>query len=152
MKAIIVLFIFSIISSKIIQKNRQFIDVHGRTRIFHGVNIVYKLPPYYPIEDKFDPYKSFSDEDLKYFKQLGFNLVRLGVMWEGIETAPGVYNETLLDKYLNLVNKLGAHGIFTIIDSHQDLFSRVTCGEGVPVFYVRELDYEKDCNGNLFKR
>jgi aryl-phospho-beta-D-glucosidase BglC (GH1 family) len=25
-------------------------------------------------------------------KEWGFNFVRLGVMWEAVETAPGVYN------------------------------------------------------------
>jgi endoglycosylceramidase len=140
------------INAKIIQKNRQFIDESGRTRIFHGVNVVYKLPPYIPLQDNFDPFLSFSSEDIKHMKHLGFNLVRLGIMWEAIETSPGIYNETLLDKYTNLVNLLGSHNIYTILDAHQDIFSRLTCGEGVPTFYVKEIDYDKDCNGSLFKR
>ncbi len=27
---------------------QQFIDEYGRVRIFHGVNVVYKVPPYLP--------------------------------------------------------------------------------------------------------
>jgi endoglycosylceramidase len=140
------------VSSKIIQKNSKFIDEYGRSRIFHGVNIVYKLPPYIPSDDKFDPYLSFNDDDIAYMKKFGFNLVRLGVMWEAIESAPGVYDIELLNKYYNLVNKLGANGIYTIVDAHQDILSRNTCGEGIPTFYVESTKHDKDCNGNFLKQ
>lgn len=49
-----------------------------------------------PDEHKFDPQLSLTDEDIKDLQNWGMNLVRLGVMWEAVETAPGVYNETLL--------------------------------------------------------
>lgn len=135
---------------KITQSKGKFIDEYGRTRIFHGVNIVYKLPPYIPANDKFDPYLSFTaDEDIKYLKQFGFNLVRLGVMWEAIETSPGVYDEELLAKYERLVNLLGENGIYTIVDAHQDLFSRRLCGEGVPDFHITSADYDKTCRHSI---
>jgi len=140
------------ISSRIIQKDSKFFDENGRHRIFHGVNIVYKMPPYIPSNGTFDPFLSFNNEDLAYMKKFGFNLVRLGIMWESIETAPGVYNYDLLDQYERLVNLLGQNGIYTIIDSHQDLLSRKFCGEGLPVFYVESIDYEKDCKGSLLQR
>ena len=62
----------------------------------------------------------------------GHNLVRLGVMWEGYEKAPGVYDEQYLLSIEKVINKLGERGIYTMIDIHQDGFSRMTCGEGVP--------------------
>jgi len=74
-------------------------------------------------------------------------------MWESIEVATGVYNYTLLDKYANLVQKLGELGIYTIIDAHQDVLSRKTCGEGIPLFYLNdELNYDKNCNSNWLSR
>lgn len=50
-------------SSKIIhldKDTRRFLDEHGRERIFHGTNVVFKGTPWIPITDKFDPYMSFS--------------------------------------------------------------------------------------------
>ena len=49
---------------------------------------------------------------------LGFNVVRLGIIWEAVETAPGVYNHTYLNEIEQVVNLLSQKGIYTIIDSH----------------------------------
>jgi endoglycosylceramidase len=79
----IIYFLNIIISSNsiTIDKSRNFVDDQGRSLIFHGVNVVYKLPPYIPILDKFDPFNSLAEEDIAYLKRYGFNLVRLGVIW-----------------------------------------------------------------------
>jgi len=39
-------------------------------------------------------------------------------MWEAVEIAPNVYNETYLDEINNLINRLGEKGIYTLVDSH----------------------------------
>ena len=65
--------------------NRVFTDAEGRQVIMHGVNVVYKMPPYIPEDTGFDPELSLSDKDIADLKNWGFNLVRLGVMWEGVE-------------------------------------------------------------------
>ena len=67
------------------------------------------------------------------------NFVRLGVMWEGVERQPGVYDQTYLTAVDNLITRLGESGIYTLVDAHQDVFARVICGEGVPDFYAQEL-------------
>ena len=88
---------------------------------------------------------SLNEEDMERMKQWGFNIVRLGIIWEAVETAPGVYNHTYLSEVEELVNRLSEKGIYSIIDTHQDLFSRMLCGEGVPLFYNpswEELDHE----------
>jgi endoglycosylceramidase len=72
----------------------------------------------------------------------GMSLVRLGVTWESVETIPGQYNMTYLDEMDKLINRLGERGIYTMVDAHQDLFSRKTCGEGFPTFYVNDLSSE----------
>ena len=67
-------------------------------------------------------------------------------MWEAVETSPGVYNTTYLDAVKVLINKLGEKGIYTLVDSHQDAFSRKFCGEGFPEFYADE-DLMTECTG-----
>lgn len=46
------------------------------------------------------------------------NFVRLGVMWEAVERSAGVYDDAYLDKVETLINKLGAAGIYTLVDAH----------------------------------
>jgi endoglycosylceramidase len=133
--------------------NRFILDKHGRYSIFHGGNVVVKLPPYLPILDKFDyQYSLNTPHDLETMKRLGFNSVRLGVIWEAIEKAPGVYDDEYLDKVEQIINTLGENGIYTMVDAHQDVFSRQFCGEGVPYFYVNEMGYDKKCDASALTR
>ena len=60
-------------------------------------------------------------------------------MWEAVETAAGVYNETYLSEIDSLIRKLGAKGIYTLVDAHQDVLTRLICGEGMPAFYAKEI-------------
>ena len=87
----------------------------GRYSIFHGVNVVVKLPPYIPDTENFDPYFSFTNEDIMILKRLGINLVRLGIIWESIEYEEGEYNSTHLEKMSDIVSKLEENGITVII-------------------------------------
>ena len=47
-------------------------------------------------------------------------------MWEAVETAPGVYNETYLKQINDTINALGEKGIYTLVDTHQDVLARRT--------------------------
>lgn len=78
-------------------KTKLMHDQYGRTAMFHGVNIVAKTPPYIPVNNTFDPVFSLLDSEVDDLARWGFNVVRLGVMWEAVEVAPGVYNDTYLD-------------------------------------------------------
>jgi len=70
----------------------------------------------------------------------GVNFVRLGVMWEAVETSEGVYNTTYLNELNDLIYKLGEYGIYTMLDAHQDASSRLTCGEGFPTFQTSKVN------------
>jgi len=105
------------VSSKVYidNQNRVIRDKDGRHTIFHGVNVVYKVAPYIPGVDSFDAQESLSDKDIDDLVSWGMNFVRLGVMWEAVETAPGVYNETYIQEVNDLINRLGAKGIYTLL-------------------------------------
>eukprot|EP01036_Dinobryon_divergens_P030515 gene30515-39769_t len=124
---------------KIDPVNKNFVDEYKRVRIFHGVNAVYKVAPWIPSSSGFDPQNSLSAVDSANLKRWGFNIVRLGVMWPGLEPGPrGQYDLTYLDSVEKIVRSLAAQDIFVILDLHQDLFHRKFCGEGVPD-YVYDL-------------
>ena len=94
---IILFFLYNLssINSYYFDENNTFVRLDdGRYAIFHGVNVVVKLPPFIPDTEKFDPYISFTDKDIEILKNLGMNLVRLGIIWESIEYSEKSYNKT----------------------------------------------------------
>lgn len=98
----------------------------GQVVILHGLNEVYKLAPYEPSASGFD------EQDAQFLADNGFNVVRLGVIWAGIEPQPGVIDTDYLDSIRQTVQMLADHGIYTVIDMHQDLYSSTYYGEGAP--------------------
>ncbi|TNV80325.1 hypothetical protein FGO68_gene10517 [Halteria grandinella] len=120
-------------------------DASNRTMILHGVNIVPKTHPYIPRNDTFDPVFSLTEAEIKGLSEWGFNVVRLGIMWQAVEVAPGVYNETYMDEMEALINKMGSYGIYSLVDGHQDAVSNNTCGEGFPNFYTQSA--KSYCDG-----
>lgn len=131
--------------------SRSFRDAAGRHMILHGVNVVYKVPPYIPSAGAFDSDTSLNEADISDLQTWGFNLVRLGIMWEAVEREPGVYDDVYLAKMDSLISSLGKRGIYTIVDAHQDVWSRATCGEGIPNFYAHEvLRRGATCFGSRF--
>lgn len=115
--------------------------------VFHGFNVVVKVPPFLPLRDHFDARMSLTDQEIANMHDWGVNVVRLGVIWEAVETAPGVWNYEFLDEVESLIAKFAEHGIYTIIDTHQDMFSRTLCGEGIPEFHFPDWDtLDHSCN------
>jgi len=106
---LIISILFGVISStiKIDTDTYHFQDDIGRDVIFHGVNIVYKMPPYVPDPTNFDIDLSMTDEDIANLKSWGMNLVRLGVLWEAVEVSEGVYNTSYLEQMGDLINRMG---------------------------------------------
>jgi endoglycosylceramidase len=117
---------------KVDTSTNYIIDEYGRTRIFHGVNAVEKIFPWHPVVDHFDAERSLSAEDARNLRMWGFNIVRLGTMWPGLEATRNSYNMTYLKEIGRIVDLLGKEGIVTLLDLHQDLLSPYWCGEGVP--------------------
>ncbi|KAJ3092327.1 hypothetical protein HK102_008477 [Quaeritorhiza haematococci] len=105
-------------------QERQIVDRFGRQRFFRGVNVVYKVTPYFPVYDEWDPKLSFNDDDINLLSDLNINVIRLGIMWPGVEPERGQYNETYIKIMKNLVDKC----------RDKDVLSEKFCGEGVPLW------------------
>ncbi|MEX2457609.1 MAG: cellulase family glycosylhydrolase, partial [Actinomycetota bacterium] len=111
-------------------EGRWFTDAHGRVVILHGVNMVAKLPPYDPGE------MGFSADDARFLASEGFNTVRLGLIYKGLEPERGKYRRDYLERIARLARMLGRHGIHVLADFHQDLFNERFHGEGFPDWAV----------------
>ena len=77
----------------------HFKDIDGVSHVLHGQNVVVKRHPYIPdIDGPFDSQMSLNEQkDIPDLVTWGVNHIRLGVIWEAVEIAPGVYNDTYLD-------------------------------------------------------
>lgn len=131
-------------------------DSQGRVVFLHGVDAVYKRAPF---ELYAAPGKSwnFSASDASLMARLGFNVVRLGMTWRGLEpgkakantpaicdpgrpTNPHQLNVSVLERYVThlkqTVDLLGRFHIFTVLDMHQDVYNEAFDGEGAPAWAV----------------
>jgi endoglycosylceramidase len=105
-------------------KGTRFVDSFGRQVILSGINKVNKDPKMnYTDNDSIETYEQFS--------KWGFNCIRLGVIWDGVEPKPGKYDEKYLDKLEEKVNWAAMNGIYVLLDMHQDLYS-VLYSDGAP--------------------
>ena len=106
----------------------DLVDATGRVVQIHGVNSVAKWSPWVtpvaPI-DGFD-HDTLLADDLAELDRDGFNGIRLGVWPAALMPAPGVVDEAYLDRVAGAVDALAAHGIWVLLDLHQDVF------EGMP--------------------
>ena len=102
----------------------------GQVVELHGLNEVYKEPPYEPAAD------GFGSDDAEFLAANGFNVVRVGVIWSELEPEPGVFNTAYLDSIEQTVQTLGNNGIYSILDFHQDAYSTEFGGEGAPAWAV----------------
>ncbi len=127
----------------------RFLDTSGREVLLRGVNLGgdCKLP--YPnggthVPSRFTDHRSVSfigrpfplgeaDEHFGRLRHWGFNCLRLLTSWEAIEHAgPGQYDTAYLDYFTELCARAGHFGLYVYVDFHQDVWSRLTGGDGAP--------------------
>jgi len=110
-------------------------DKAGRVLFFHGVNAVWKRPPYTPPSTLFGQSAAtsyFDERDADFLAANGLNSVRLGVLWVGVEPGRDAFDDAYLDRIMNLVNLLQSRQITVLLDFHQDMYNERYQGEGFP--------------------
>ena len=145
-----------------------FRDRHGRHIILRGVNLGgdCKVPfspdghTYRPTD--FSDHRTVSfvgrpapldqiDGHLARLRRWGFNCLRLLTTWEAVEHAgPGEYDQAYLDYYAEVCRRAGEHGFYVFVDFHQDVWSRMSGGDGAPgwTFAAAGLDFTKFAAAN----
>jgi endoglycosylceramidase len=105
--------------------SQHFVDEYGRVRIFHGVNVVYKLPPFLPNLTHFDPQNSLTDDDLANLQKWGFNVIRFYTAWIGVNPkSENEVDQNYLSQLSTAVQMMENKGIY---------------GEGVPDWVAQKL-------------
>ncbi|MHA1453802.1 MAG: cellulase family glycosylhydrolase, partial [Promethearchaeota archaeon] len=132
---------------------RHFCDSDGRTTILRGINLagISVLPhpdgathiktswPPMDLKDISWVDRPFPldecDEHFSRLRSWGFNCIRLLTSWEAIEhEGPYIYDEEYLDYFAAIVKKAGDYGFYVFVNFHQDVWSRVTGGDGHPLW------------------
>ncbi len=112
----------------------KFIDIEGRHTLLHGINMVCK--------DKEKNYiGDYKEEDFATLKQWGFNVIRLGIFWDGVEPTPGQYDDHYLSMLDGLITLAEKHDLYVFLDMHQDLFSS-NYADGAPEWATITDGYE----------
>ncbi len=131
---------------------RFIVDSTGRVIILHGVNEVYKVPPYCPQDTAW----GIEPADASLMHNLGFDVVRLGYLWEGFEPQKGKFDYNYLNCLQRTESMLANQHIFTLVDSHQDLYTQKFGGEGFPQWAVHNhhlsLSVNRPFPGNQLSR
>ena len=96
-------------------EGQKFVDSNGRQVIFNGINFISKnrAEKYMPPQNQ---------EVFENFKKWGFNCIRLGIIWDGLEPEPGKYNEEYLLEIDKRIQWAEDNGIYVFLDMHQDLY------------------------------
>lgn len=112
----------------------RIVDATGREVLLRGVNLN-SYVEYWSGND-FPTTFPFGEADAERMAQVGWNAVRLLLSWSRVEPEPGVYDESYLDEIAQAVAILESHGIYSILDMHQDAWSATlaarpdeNCGE-----------------------
>ena len=142
---------------------RWFRDDQGRARWLRGINLGgdCKLPAqpdghsWRPSD--FSDHRSVSfvgrpaplteiDRHLARIAHWGFNSLRLLTTWEAVAHAgPGTADEAYLDYLREVCRRAANHGLHVFIDFHQDVWSRMSGGDGAPgwTFEAVGLDFTR---------
>jgi endoglycosylceramidase len=83
-----------------------------------------------------EPIPPFTAEDCTSLAGLGFNLLRLPVNWSGLEPARGAYEAAYVDGVREVVSVCWDAGVYTLVDLHQDAYSKHIGEDGAPLWAI----------------
>lgn len=136
----------------LVKKGGWFRDAEGRYVLLRGVNFASrsKRPPYLPVlpvvgweRVDFEEELARVAPQLDLLPALGFNAVRLLVIWKALEPVRSEHPRELsptgrayLEKLRRVVDVLALRGLFVWLDFHQDLTHEAFGGDGFPDWMV----------------
>ena len=109
---------------KITAEGSRLITREGTGFVPRGINMVCK--------DKSRGYiGDYSPSDFEFLRDKGFDLIRLGLIWDGAEPEPGKFSEEYFAGIDRIIEMAAAADIPVFLDMHQDLYG-VLFEDGAP--------------------
>ena len=103
-------------------RDRRFVDTAGREVLLRGAN-VNSLGEYWAGRPGLGPTIPLTEADYDEMAARGFSVVRLLISWSRVEPVRDAIDEAYLDQVSAVVDELAAHGIYSVIDMHQDAYT-----------------------------
>ncbi len=111
---------------------KHFLDPSDRAILLRGVSLSgdAKVPPFL---------LNLTARDVDHLADLGVNVIRLLFIWEAYEPSRNGYDERYLTALIETARLAWTRGIYTVVDIHQDGFSRHAsrgAGDGFPLWAI----------------
>jgi Cellulase (glycosyl hydrolase family 5) len=121
------------------------VDSAGRQVLLRGVN-VNQLIDYGQRDASMPTVRSLSDTDYAQMaSEYGFDVQRLALSWSALEPRRGVIDTAYIGRVRASVDAAAAHGIYTVLDMHQDTYSKyVTAAPGTTCRAGAEPEFGND--------
>ena len=103
--------------------NARILDDQGRQVLLRGVN-VNSLGDYFQANPQYTTTVAVTDADWATMAAHGFDVVRLLVSWSRLEPTKGHLDPAYLAKIQAAVDAAARHGIYSVIDMHQDAWGK----------------------------
>ena len=139
-----------------IQDQNFVLATTGESVVLTGPNVVVKGPPYLPevsgstfcVDHTDDECKaagnctsctSFNQADVDHIKSMGWNQIRLGVVWAGAQPRDeDALDPEFLRRLHEVLDLTDRNGLAVILDNHGDMVASAGCGNGVPMWFSKK--------------
>jgi len=126
------------------------------THTILGPNVVVKGPPYLPSTSgdsqcsdlvtaecqaagTCETCYTFNQADVDHIQSMGYNSIRLSVVWAGAQpTKGGPIDADFAQRLHDILDLTDANGVHVILDNHGDMVGTLGCGNGVPAWFQAE--------------
>jgi hypothetical protein len=141
----------------VVIKDQNFVlSETGAAIMLTGPNVVVKGPPYLPAVSG-DTYcvdntdgecadtgtctscTTFNQADVDHIKSMGWNSIRLGVVWAGAQPRDeDALDADFLNRLHEVLDLTDKNGLHVILDNHGDMVGSAGCGNGVPMWFSQK--------------
>lgn len=110
-------------------EGRFITDGDGNQVLLRGVN-VNQLVDFYRPQPEVDDTRPLTEDDFAGIEAQGFNVVRLNISWSALEPERGEFDDAYLAQIGTAVHWAKEHGIYVVLDMHQDSWFNGDTEEG----------------------
>jgi endoglycosylceramidase len=114
-------------------------DADGRVAILRGINA--RVDGVFDVSFAdgrvaLEPLPVLTSDDCRRMRELGFDLLRLPINWSGVEPRDGEIDDGYLSRVDAAVQCAAGAGMVTLIDLHQDAYSKEIGEDGAPLWAI----------------